>query len=41
VDAALSGDLAGEARKAATEVLKAGDEAVRKELPEQNQSAPK
>lgn len=39
VDAALSGNLAGEARKAATEVLKAGDEAVRKELPEQSRGA--
>lgn len=41
VDAALSGDLAGEAKKAASEILKAGDDAVRKELPEQNQSGPK
>lgn len=40
VDAALSGDLAGEAKKAASEILKASDEAVRKELPEQSQSAP-
>ncbi len=41
VDAALSGDLAGQARQAAAEILKAGDDAVRKELPEQGQSAPR
>ncbi len=41
VDAALSGDLAGEAKQAVTEILKAGDDAVRKELPEQSQSAPR
>lgn len=40
VDAALSGDLAGQAKQAASEILKAGDAAVRKELPEQSQSAP-
>ena len=40
VDAALSGDLAGQAKQAASEILKAGDAAVRKELPEQTQSAP-
>ena len=39
VDAALSGDLAGEARQAASEILRAGDEAVRKELPEPGQGA--
>ena len=40
VDAALSGDLAGSAKQAATEILKAGDEAMRKELPEQSRGAP-